>query len=48
MVTTCEWLPEYACYDFGICERQADGHCGWTETADMAQCLSDVGGISIQ
>src|SRR5690606_32230245 len=31
-ISTCEFLPEYACYDAAACERQADGACGWTQT----------------
>ncbi len=40
VVTTCEWREEYACYQrVGVCERQADGACGWTQTPDLQQCL---------
>jgi hypothetical protein len=40
VVTTCEFRPEYACYDFAVCERQASGECGWTHTAESQSCLS--------
>lgn len=40
MVTTCEYRAEYACYKTALCERQTDGHCGWTETAVLKSCLS--------
>jgi hypothetical protein len=41
VVTTCEWLPIYACYqEHGVCERQSDGTCGWTPTAELEACLS--------
>jgi len=36
----CEWRPEYACYRQALCERQADGACGWTETPQFLACLS--------
>ena len=40
--TTCEWLPQYACYDTATCERQADGACGWTATPELSACLGGV------
>ena len=41
--------PEYACYHEATCERQGDGHCGWTQTPRLTACLqnppaADVGG----
>jgi hypothetical protein len=39
VITTCEWRPEYACYQKATCERQADGNCGFTRTAELAACL---------
>lgn len=42
MMTTCEWKPEYACYkQFGKCELQAGGKCGWTPSADLTACLNN-------
>jgi eight-cysteine-cluster-containing protein len=41
IVTTCEYRPEYACYREASCEPQADGQCGWTETAELRQCLAN-------
>lgn len=42
--TTCEWRPEYACYQtYGQCERQPDDTCGWTPTAELQACLADPG-----
>jgi hypothetical protein len=42
VASTCEWLDEYACYqDHGICERDAEGTCGWRPTAELAACLDD-------
>jgi eight-cysteine-cluster-containing protein len=41
VVTTCEYRPEYACYQKATCERQADGACGWTQTAELTACLAN-------
>jgi hypothetical protein len=41
VVTTCEFRPEYACYNDAKCERQADGACGWTQTPALAACLAN-------
>jgi hypothetical protein len=40
VMTTCEYAPSYACYRNARCERQADGQCGWTQTAELQRCLS--------
>lgn len=40
VVTTCEFRPEYACYQKAACERQADGNCGFTKTAELTECLA--------
>lgn len=45
VITTCEALPEYACYDTAACERQADGQCGWTMTEELTECLEDAGQV---
>ena len=39
-VSTCEYRPEYSCYQGAACERQQNGECGWTQTPDLAACLS--------
>lgn len=39
-ITTCEYKEEYACYKTAKCEKQANGKCGWTQTADLSSCLS--------
>lgn len=41
IVTTCEMKPEYACYQSATCERQQDGACGWTQTAELTACLAN-------
>lgn len=42
IITTCEYKPEYACYENAVCERQADGQCGWTLTAAVGRCLLEL------
>ena len=39
VVTTCEFRPEYACYQKAICARQRNGECGFTQTAELTECL---------
>lgn len=39
VITTCEWRPEYACYQKATCERQANGNCGFTQTTELTSCL---------
>jgi len=39
VITTCEFLPQYACYWTAACERQADGECGFTQTPELISCL---------
>jgi eight-cysteine-cluster-containing protein len=41
VVTTCEYKPEYGCYKAATCARQADGSCGWTQTAELTACLAN-------
>lgn len=41
-VSTCEWTAAYACYQqYGTCEEQADGNCGWSKTFELSECLKD-------
>ncbi|HEY5838390.1 MAG TPA: DUF6748 domain-containing protein [Pyrinomonadaceae bacterium] len=40
VITTCEFRPEYACYQKAMCERQRNGECGFTQTAELAACLA--------
>ena len=46
VITTCEYRPEFACYENAVCERQADGPCGWTLTAALGRCLQELSSIS--
>lgn len=41
IMTTCEYRPEYGCYREASCEPQANGGCGWTQTAGLMQCLAN-------
>ncbi len=41
-VSTCEYRPEYSCYQRGRCERQMNGACGWTPTAELQACLNSA------
>lgn len=38
-VTECSYKEEYICYQKAVCERQADGQCGWTKTKELNLCL---------
>ena len=40
VISTCEFRPEYACYQDAKCEVQADGNCGWTQTTELQACLA--------
>jgi hypothetical protein len=41
IASTCEFRPEYACYKNGECKRQANGQCGWTQSAALLACLNN-------
>ncbi len=40
LASDCAWLESYACYESALCERQAGGACGWTQTAELNACLA--------
>lgn len=40
--STCQMLPEYACYHAAACERQPDGECGFTPSAVLTSCLANA------
>ena len=42
ILTTCEWLPEYACIRLQACEKQKDGACGWTPTDESKACFEKL------
>lgn len=41
VITTCEYKPEYACYDEpgASCGLLDDGTCGWTLSGEAQQCM---------
>ena len=40
-ISTCEWLPAYACYQGSATSCGCNnGFCGWEQTPELAQCLS--------
>lgn len=43
--TTCEWRPEYACYNDPTTTSCGcnSGTCGWAQTAALQQCLTGSG-----
>jgi hypothetical protein len=39
----CKLTREQHCFKtLGNCRVQANGHCGWTNTPEIAQCLADA------
>jgi hypothetical protein len=38
--STCEWRPQYACYQQAACERQSNGTCGHTPSPALTACLA--------
>jgi len=42
--STCEVLPEYACYkvDSARCEKQTKGSCGWSQTTTLKTCIKNA------
>jgi hypothetical protein len=42
IISTCEWLPQYACIRMQNCERQSDGVCGFTPTEESEACFADL------
>lgn len=40
--TTCIYNPEYECYKTAECKRQQDNRCGWTQTSELLNCISQT------
>jgi predicted secreted protein len=40
VITTCEMRRDYGCYRNAMCERQADGKCGFSLTKEQLACLT--------
>ncbi len=47
LASTCEFRPEYACYQAATCERQKNGQCGFTPTKALVQCLAGHGACQV-
>lgn len=42
VASTCEWLPQYACYQSARCGRfGAGGSCAWEPTPALVACLEE-------
>ncbi len=39
VASTCEYREQYACYKTAKCERQSNGQCGWTQSAELKACI---------
>jgi len=39
--TTCDFKPEYPCYEVAECEVQVDDRCGFTPSATLSKCLAE-------
>lgn len=42
IISTCEWRPEYACYQSATCSAQRTGECGWVMDDALRQCLNNA------
>jgi hypothetical protein len=40
----CLWREEFACLQMAPCERQPDGSCGHTPSAELDSCVQGAGG----
>jgi hypothetical protein len=40
MASDCMYRSEYMCYKDAVCERQASGQCGWTDSDSLRACLN--------
>ncbi len=39
--TACVVQPQFVCYKTAVCEKQATGRCGWTQTPELTACLAE-------
>lgn len=45
----CLYREDYACYgSVGRCEKQASGHCGWTQTSELTSCIGKYQNSNLQ
>ncbi|MBX4210404.1 hypothetical protein KW783_00330 [Candidatus Parcubacteria bacterium] len=40
LISNCIYKAEFACYQTASCVKQANGLCGWTQTAALKQCIA--------
>ena len=40
IITTCEYLPEYECYNLINCGC-IEGKCGWEESHEFDECINE-------
>ncbi len=41
--STCLWKATYMCYpQYGICEKDKNGVCGWRETPSLIKCIKNA------
>lgn len=40
LVSNCIYMPQFACYKTARCEKQTDGKCGWSQTAELQACIA--------
>jgi hypothetical protein len=40
-MSTCQWQPEYACYQQARCEVQDNGRCGFTPSDELTACIEE-------
>lgn len=46
ITTTCQFLPEHACYQAAECKVQTNGQCGFTQTSTLTACLNNNNRVS--
>ncbi len=39
IISTCEAIPEHACYEHAVCGRKDNGECGWIDEEAIRSCL---------
>jgi len=47
IVSSCVYLPEFACYKSARCERQGNGACDWTQTDELKACIAAAPKINV-
>lgn len=42
VASACIYKPEFQCYKSATCERQSNGQCGWTQSAELLSCVANA------